>query len=746
MNEYQSQTGLPAVSSNAQDALRQIADLCEKATRLRVVVSPVGLRFSSTESVTKKEGILHLTGNVVDGILTLQMELLRAVGNPRVCSSALFKHLSTLGEKVRLIPPILEISGAVSLCVELRVQATLLPFARSAAFMTELLNLEALAKILQAEMPKPFSHSSLAKLYDPFFDLIEPVYPVELDSEKLNGDWTDWARRSVDFLMGSTSIALAAADSISEDFALALLATAATESATSIGRFIAPTIAPRSLAETARKAPGIVALPAMRLSLAVNAYELANEVQAVLATLVSSRTPAIFTGSDEQLRSVFHGGQGGLTNPLSPVVRHAPEVDAETLTRFAVQAMQRRVGGIPVSAVEYLVAEILDGLKNYSTAEQKRILPVVTNYAVRNWTKGTSSSNKGISIFAASVNSVSETLAGMSVKPRVMRAPAVQQRFTEMFTDSDASLYLKEHLLGQDVAIDQLISRLRMEVLTRPLHQPLRYCVQGTPATGKSESAVLLASRLGIPYMNVDAASIPDYYSAAAQLLGSGRGIIGSYQSGRLEQAAKQYTGVLIEVSDLDHANERVRSGLADLFLQVLETGEAQSAAGAMFSCANLIFAFTMNLPDGMDESVRKGFGFNDSVDDRQLQSRVTAEIKRMLSSAFLSRVGTPILFEPLNNVAMAAILERALRVAIHAAAERMGLMIGEIVLQEGLGERIAANIQTKMTAYGARALLEQGRVMAAEAVVSLLKNIPSSSGKKLTISLTESNKLWIES
>ncbi|MCI0604936.1 AAA family ATPase [bacterium] len=743
MNEDPSYSDLYAEASRTE-AVRQVAEVCEKATQLTVSLSSDGLSFSSMES-TKKDGILHAAGNVSEhGVLALRLEFLRVSGSPRIAFTDFFKHLSVLGEKTRLMAPFVTRSGESSLCVELRIQASPLSYARSTALMTELKNLEALAKTLQAQLPRSLRQPELAKLYDQFFDIVEPVYALDLDTTTLNREWIDWAKLTMDFLSGSACVALPACYPISEDFALALLATAAIETGVSIGRYVAPLSSPKSLVDTAKKAPGTVAMPAMRLSLGTNAYELANEVQAMLVTLHSSRKPVIFTGSDEQLRSIFHGGQGGLTNPLSPVVRHAPEASMEVLTHFAVRTMQRRVGGMPASMEEYVVQEILAGLKPYSPTEQKRILPVVANHALNTWANGKSLNGQTTATFAVNVSSVSETLAGMSAKPRVTRAPAVQQRFTLTFTDADVTHYLKRHLLGQDSAIDQLVSRLRMEALTRPLHQPLRYCAQGTPATGKSESAVLLASKLGIPYMNVDAASIPDYYSAAAQLLGSGRGIVGSYQSGRLEQAAKQHTGVLIEVSDLDHANERVRSGLADLFLQVLETGEAQSAAGAMFSCANLIFAFTMNLPDGMDESVRKGFGFNDSVDNRQLQNRVVTEIKRMLSTAFLSRVGTPILFEPLNGDAIATILERAVRAAITAAAERMGFVIGEIVLQEGLGKRIAASAQARLGAFGARALLEQGRVLAADAVVSLQNTIPAPE-RKLSVSLTESNKLLIE-
>ena len=54
-------------------------------------------------------------------------------------------------------------------------------------------------------------------------------------------------------------------------------------------------------------------------------------------------------------------------------------------------------------------------------------------------------------------------------------------------------------------------------------------------------------------------------------------------------------------------------------------------------------FAFTMNLPGGTDETVRKRIGFNDAVSRRDVTADVAVHIKRMLSGAFLSRVGLPI-------------------------------------------------------------------------------------------------------
>ncbi|HEU4388593.1 MAG TPA: hypothetical protein VFV34_12400, partial [Blastocatellia bacterium] len=148
--------------------------------------------------------------------------------------------------------------------------------------------------------------------------------------------------------------------------------------------------------------------------------------------------------------------------------------------------------------------------------------------------------------------------------------------------------------------------------------------------------------------------------------------------------------------------------------------GEAQAANGAMFCCANLIFAFTMNLPDGADEAVRKGIGFNNTATRDSIVARVSFEIKRMLSGAFLSRVGAPILFEPIAESALAEIIERAVKTAVKSAAERLSLKVDDVIVEQGVGEAVLSYRVANSASFGARALLERGRALAAEAVTEL--------------------------
>jgi ATP-dependent Clp protease ATP-binding subunit ClpA len=319
-----------------------------------------------------------------------------------------------------------------------------------------------------------------------------------------------------------------------------------------------------------------------------------------------------------------------------------------------------------------------------------------------------------LNLYMERLSECRETLAGLHPKNRVHRSRDVQSRFLEVLTDPGLGPYLKEQILGQEETIDQLTARLLSEVLSRPPHQPIRYCAEGTPGTGKSESAALIAEKLGIPLVHIDAPSIPGPEMAQTQLLGSGVGFVGSYSSGVLEQAAKHYSGVVVEISDLDHAPIEARSKLADIFLTVMDNGTARATAGPAFSCRNMILAFTMNLPNGMDERIRRTpLGFNRGPSEIEIERTVASEIRTMLSGAFLSRIGTPILFRTLSPQVLGAILERIIRSALVQAAANLGHRFEEVVIEQGTGEKLLNSLNLDITTFGTRLLLERGRLMA---------------------------------
>lgn len=713
-------------AENPEAVVRQIAGLAEKAfPPLRIEVNPLGAEFASKPLENAgRPGVQAVQGALADGgVVIVKLELVRAHEGARVNAALFFRHLAGLGERARLIPPVGDsTTGTRSLWTELRVHGSLMSFTRECAFLDELRKIDELAVALLKDVPSEINDERIQKLYRGLDEYLVPVLPWEREPAETDDPIAAWGRETRDLLLSGGSIAFESPCTILEAYGLSVIAAALREQGGTLGRAISTAIPCRGILELAGKAPGPIAVPAIRISLGSNPYELNNEAQALLAGLSSAGLPTVFTGTFEQLQSVFHGGQGSVCDPLLPIVRRLPPVTIPEIVRYAVWEAARKAGGVPPAAQAELAGVLLASIDRRPMADAHRLLPFAANRLVRAWSKGHPLPPAGADAFVATIGNLAETFAGLGNRPRVARSPEVQTHHVRAFTDPVLLDYLKEHLLGQDAALEQLVSRLRMEALSRPAHQPIRYCAQGTPGTGKSESAVLLARRLEIPFINIDAASMSDPHTASSQLLGSGRGIVGSHQSGRLERAAKHHRGVVVEVSDLDHATPPVRAALADLFLQVLETGEAQSAMGAMFSCANLILAFTMNLPGGRDEALRTQIGFCNTPTRRDVNRQVAAEIQRTLSGAFLSRVGTPIVFDPLDGDALARILERAIRATLLDAAERLGAGVGDVVLEPGLGFHVLDRLESRLISYGARALLEHGRSLATDAFMEWIR------------------------
>lgn len=719
-------------STSAEQAFGQVADLLQRALNLDVVWrTPSDIFHAARREGANEPGILAARGELGAETMTVLFELVRAGADMRVSLVNMMQRLSGLSDKVRWRTTQEPESDEVSLWVEMQVRAAPMSLTRSNAFLSEVQKIDALAKSLQAELPAVRQDISLLKQYKPVAKFLDPVVAWDEDSGALI-DVHAWAAETVDYLTAGLTVALAVPCAIVEQFALSALAWAGQQSGRSFGRFKLPAIPAPAVIELAGKAPGVLVLPAVTLNLGSNPYELGREVRALLQALAASQKAVLFTGTYQQLQAVFRGGQGGEHDPLSPVVRHCPEIPLEVLTRFAVRHFGAAGGGIPQAEAEKIQKNIMQVLETVPVSDRLRLLPFLVNREIGAWHRGDSFA--GGSEFLANVQTLAETFSGLDQKRTPSRSPRVQERLTSALTDPDLLPFLQSELLGQDDALTELVSRLQMECLTRPAHQPIRYLAQGTPGTGKSKSAYLIAQRLGVPFINIDAASMPDHYTARSQLLGSARGIVDSHKSGRLEEAAKHHTGAVIEVSDLDHAVPAVRAALADLFLQVLETGEAQSAAGAMFSCANLIFAFTINLPNNLDESVRKVLGFQNTLSQREVRKRVEFEIKEMLSNAFLSRVGSPIMFEPLDEGALAAIVETAVRQALVSGCERLRLEVGQVQLAGGLGSDLMKAFDENILSSGARALLEKARAMSAAALMQVQERKPPPAGKTLVV------------
>ncbi len=546
-----------------------------------------------------------------------------------------------------------------------------------------------------------------------------------------------WAEGVAEMVMGGVCVGITAEAPLEQSVALGLVATAlAAHNGQTLGRCNKMSMGTEQVLGAVAGAPGVVALHARLLRMSANRYETANESGNLLSALASENRAVVFYGSYAELQATFASGQGAVPDPLRPAVCRFPGAGLEELTAFAVNDHCRRLAIRDPAFQRDVRDEVGEALRQTGRGIALRLVQQTVQRVIEGRVNpGTPADAKS---FARNLAGCSETFGGIAKRARVQRPDAIQQHLQKRLTDPGLIPFLKSRLLGQDQAIEEQVGKLVLQVLTCPVHQPLRVGAVGASGTGKSEMASLLAAWLDMPFMNIDCASMPDHHTALAQLLGSGRGIIDSDQAGRLEQLAKNFNGAVVEISDADHAAPSVRGPITDVFLQMLETGEAQSAKGHMFPCSSLLCIFTLNLPNRKDESIFQPVGFSQAPSIHEVRKDAHRELTKLFSAAFWARVGSPILFGPLDDGVRAEIVRRALQDAAATALERMGLGAVCVEAPTEAARRLLSIPGAPGSSMGARGLLELGRQTAASAVMAFVSGGGGSGA--LEITLNENN------
>jgi len=511
MNQMKPKKDAPTSTYETRDAILQVVDLLNRKMSHNLVLAQDGNGFFTDPNLAKETGILSVSGKLTDeNVIIIKLALVRADRTLRIDTGKLFDHLSKLGERVNLCQPVHAEADQTTLWVALKIKATPMSIARENVFLEQLARLEELADLLQLEIPISDKHAALEKQYKEVNKILQPVAPLRADLIPPDKQLFSWARDIHDFVSSGASLAIESGCAVTLEYALAAMATQALGRGETFGKFIQASLDIKKLVELTKTAPGTVIMPAVCISMNSGVYDVANETKVMLNSLAAFLKPVVFTGSQAELQAVFSGGQGGGTDPLAPVVQHVPQIPLDTLVHYSIVSAGKQIGGIPRSSEKKLADALSASLSQQSPAEQKRLLPIMARKALNDWVSGKRVDQNDSRKFIARIGELSETFGGLSPRPRVQRSPQVQENFVNLVRDPNFSTYFKTYLLAQDEAVDELCRRLTAEILTRPSHQPIRFCAEGTPGTGKSEFCVLLAQKLAVPYVNIDAASMPD--------------------------------------------------------------------------------------------------------------------------------------------------------------------------------------------------------------------------------------------
>ncbi|MCL1814697.1 MAG: ATP-dependent Clp protease ATP-binding subunit [Treponema sp.] len=219
---------------------------------------------------------------------------------------------------------------------------------------------------------------------------------------------------------------------------------------------------------------------------------------------------------------------------------------------------------------------------------------------------------------------------------------------------------LHETVIGQDEAVrrvSQAVRRSRAGIASpsRPLGS---FIFLGPTGVGKTLLAKALAKYL---FGSADALvriDMSDYMEKhnASRMTGSPPGYVGYEEGGILTEQIRRNPYRVILFDEIEKAHRDV----FNLLLQVLEEGELKDNLGHTVSFRNTVIIMTSNA--GVREISRDSrLGFSVAsglMDSGEIEAAALSELRRFLNPEFLNRVDDVVVFRPLSQKEIEAILD----------------------------------------------------------------------------------------
>ena len=225
------------------------------------------------------------------------------------------------------------------------------------------------------------------------------------------------------------------------------------------------------------------------------------------------------------------------------------------------------------------------------------------------------------------------------------KIPAANIREDEYERLSKLDKRLKEHIIGQDEAIDAVCAAIRRNrVGISAKRKPVSFIFVGSTGVGKTELVKRLAADLfNTPesLIRLDMSEFMEKHTVS-RLIGSPPGYVGYDEAGQLTEKIrrKPYSVVLFDEIEKAHPD------VLNILLQILDDGRITDAHGKTVNFENTVIIMTTNA--GSD---KKGgtVGFNRTVNE-QGKEKVLKALNDFLRPEFLNRVDEIVYFNRLTE------------------------------------------------------------------------------------------------
>ena len=231
------------------------------------------------------------------------------------------------------------------------------------------------------------------------------------------------------------------------------------------------------------------------------------------------------------------------------------------------------------------------------------------------------------------------------------KIPASRIREDEFRRLSELDKRLKEHIVGQDEAVEAVAAAIRRNrVGISPKHKPVSFIFVGPTGVGKTELVKQLAKDLfNSPdaLIRFDMSEFMEKHSVS-RIVGSPPGYVGYDEAGQLTEKIRRKPYAVILFDEIEKAHPDVMNVL----LQILDDGEITDSHGRKVNFENTVIVMTSNAGSERKEGT---VGFGHTVNE-QNRDRAMKALGEFLRPEFLNRVDEVICFNRLDEKNFAGI------------------------------------------------------------------------------------------
>ena len=239
-----------------------------------------------------------------------------------------------------------------------------------------------------------------------------------------------------------------------------------------------------------------------------------------------------------------------------------------------------------------------------------------------------------------------------AIVAKIARVPPKTVSSSDMEILKSLDINLKRMVFGQDTAIEQLVTAVKMSRSgLRDDAKPIgSFVFAGPTGVGKTEVTTQLAENLGIELLRFDMSEYMERHTVS-RLIGAPPGYVGFDDGGLLTDAVNKNPHAVLLLDEIEKAHPDV----FNLLLQVMDNGSLTDSTGRKVDFRNVILVMTSNA--GAESISRTSMGFTEQ--DHTLDTMKA--IENVFTPEFRNRLDGVIQFKALDENVIISIVDKFL-------------------------------------------------------------------------------------